>query len=79
MTCNERGGICAERAGGVGTRSGFGRVVSGNDPRAGDGILAEFHRQKENTARNRSQPGFGAVISTRHMRNAQKRNGGALL
>src|SRR5580704_10187642 len=39
-------GTVAEKAVGGMTWTAFGRIIAGNDPRAGDGILAEFHRQR---------------------------------
>ncbi len=45
-------GIGAEWARRVGTGSGIAGIVAGHDPRAGDWVLAEFHRKKkENTGR----------------------------
>jgi hypothetical protein len=47
----------AEGARRIGARSGIAGIISGNDPRAGDRVLAQFHRkEKENTGEMRSQP-----------------------
>ena len=40
----------SQTAGGLGTRCGFGRIVAGDDPGAGDRIFPQFH-SKENTGR----------------------------
>src|SRR5579863_4139982 len=46
-------GIGTEAAGGFGTRYWVARIVAGDDPRACDGILAEFHEEGEHCGRSR--------------------------
>src|ERR1700687_4115049 len=46
-----RRGTIAKTADGLRTRSGFGRIIASDDPGAGDGILAEFHREGEHWKR----------------------------
>jgi hypothetical protein len=47
-------GIGAERARRVGTRSGVAGIVAGHDPRARDGIFAEFHANRKGEHQERS-------------------------
>ena len=42
----------------VRTRRGFNRIIAGNDPGAGDGILAQFHAEGEHRERTGVNPDF---------------------
>src|SRR6202158_2407400 len=74
---HRRRGAVATPADRLRTRSGFGRIIASDDPGAGDGILAEFHREGEHwkrTAVNRDlvQEFSGGVCEKR------QKNDGAL-
>src|SRR5208282_1335966 len=52
--------VQAEAAGTFGARPVFGGIISNDDPRTRDGILAEFHKEGEHSERTAVNPHFGS-------------------